>query len=191
MIQLYVTVPTMVRVIGKKGIDWQKFDPEMFKGDYEPRVKLKASVDQDKQRTMRNVKEMYTALLGSPFVEQSQLTRLVIQKAFDLEPDEVDGLIIPPEKLAEQAQASGKQNTDPKELLNYKDAPPDIQMQMEEAAGYEPSVTHEGAMEALAATQMKDQVVGMETALPGEGSPMGMAPTAPPPLQMMGAPSGE
>lgn len=192
MIQLYVTVPTMVRVIGKKGINWQKFDPEMFKGDYEPRVKLKASVEQDKQRTMRNVKEMYTALLGSPFVEQSALTRLVLEKAFDLEPDEVDNLVIPEEKLAKMAEdeKKGKDQTDPKELLNYKDAPPDIKAQMEIAAGYEPSPTHEGEIEALGATQFNDQVTNIETALPGE-TPMGVAPVMPPPPQVVGAPNGQ
>ena len=180
MMKLYVTTPQMMRVIGKNGVDWEQFDPNMFKGDYEPRVKLKATVEQDKQRTMRNVKEMYTALLGSPYVDQSQLTRLVISKAFDLEPDEVDALIVPEEKLAEDAKNAGKTQSDPKELLNYKDAPADIKAQMEEAAGYEPSITHQGDIEALAATQFKDQVTGMETALPGEGSPMGVAPVSPP-----------
>lgn len=139
---------------------------------------------------MRNVKEMYTALLGSPFVEQSALTRLVIEKAFDLEPDEVDNLIVPEEKLADAAEKeNGKDSSDPKELLNYKDAPPDIKMQMEAAAGYEPSVTHEGAMEAMAATQFSDQVTGIETALPGD-TPMGVAPQMPPPPQME-APVGQ
>lgn len=190
MMKMYVTTPQMVRVIGKNGVDWSQFDPEMFKGDYEPRVKLKATVEQDRQRTMRNVKEMYTALLGSPFVEQSALTRLVIERAFDLEPDEVDSLVIPPEKLAEAAdKEKGKDATDPKELLNYKDAPPDIKAQMEIAAGYEPSPTHEGEIEALGATQFSDQVTGIETALPGE-TPMGVAPVMPPPPQM-GAPGGQ
>lgn len=190
MMKMYVTTPQMVRIIGKNGVDWSKFDPEMFNGDYEPRVKLKATVEQDRQRTMRNVKEMYTALLGSPFVEQSALTRLVIQRAFDLEPDEVDSLVIPEEKLAEAAQAEkGKDATDPKELLNYKDAPPDIKAQMEIAAGYEPSPTHEGEIEALGATQFSDQVTGIETVMPNE-TPMGVAPVMPPPPQME-APVGQ
>lgn len=191
MIKMYVTTPQMVRVIGKNGVDWSKFDPSMFQGDYEPRVKLKATVEQDRQRTMRNVKEMYTALLGSPFVEQSALTRLVIERAFDLEPDEVDALVIPPEKLAEAAKKEDSKNaTDPKELLNYKDAPPDIKAQMEIAAGYEPSPTHEGEIEALGATQFNEQVQGIETAMPGE-TPMGVAPVMPPAPQAIGAPSGQ
>jgi hypothetical protein len=183
---MYVTTPQMMRIIGKNGVDWKEFDPAMFEGDYEPRVKLKSTVYQDKQRTMRNVKEMYTALLGSPFVEQSMLTRLVISRAFDLEPDEVDNLLVPEEKLAKMAEGEqGKDGTDPKELLNYKDAPPDIKAQMEIAAGYEPSPTHEGEIEALAATQFNDEITGIETAMPGD-TPMGVAPVMPPQPPMGG-----
>lgn len=185
MVQMYVTAPTMFRVIGEKGVNWQAFDPEQFQGDYEPRVKLKITLDEEKNRTMRNLKEMYTALLGSPYVNQEQLTRLVVQKAFELQLDDTDKLIKTEEQIAQEAQASGLGGKpgegEPKELINYKDAPADIQAQMEEAAGYEPSVTHEGAMESLATKQMSDQVVNSMTAMPMPGSPPGVMPTAPTP----------
>lgn len=154
MVQLYVTNETMVRVIGKKGLNWELFDPEMFSGDYEPRVKLKFTVESEKNRTMRNLKEMYTAMLGNPYMDQQALTRLVIGKAFDLEQDEVDQLMIPKEKLDAMAQEDKPVDEQPKELINYRDAPPDVKMQMEEAAGYQPSVTHDGEMEKVAAEQI-------------------------------------
>lgn len=154
MIQLYVTSETMVRVIGKKGLNWELFDPEMFKGDYEPRVKLKFTVESEKNRTMRNLKEMYTAMLGNPYMDQQALTRLVIGKAFDLEQDEVDQLMIPKEELEAMSKDEKPEDEQPKELINYRDAPPDVKMQMEIAAGYEPSVTHEGDMEKVAADQI-------------------------------------
>ena len=176
LVKLYVTSETMMRVVGKKGVEWQTFDPNQFQGDYEPRVKLKSTIENDKQRTMRNVKEMYTALLGSPFVDQSALTRLVVKRAFELDPEEVDALVVPAEKLAQDAQ--NKQEANPKDKPTYKDAPPDIRAQMEEKAGYQPSVTHEGGMESLAAQQTAQQVTGMETALPGD-TPMGVAPQMP------------
>lgn len=148
MIQLYVTAPTMLRVVGEKGVDWQTFDPEMFKGDYEPRIKLQATLVQEKTKKMRDLKEMYSAMLGSPFINQHNMTRLIVRKAFDLEPDEVDGLVMSEEEMAKMAESQGgKDDNDPKELINYKDAPADIKAQMEEAAGYEPSPTHDGAIE--------------------------------------------
>lgn len=168
MVRMYVTAPTMYRIIGKDGVDWKMFDPEMFKGDYEPRIKLKATLEQEKANKMRNLKEMYSALLGNPLVNQAGMTRLIIEKAFDLEPDEVDDLVVNPQELAQQGQdPSGKQDEgSPKELINYKDAPPDIQAQMEAAAGYDPSVTHEGSMETMASKHMADQALHGEQIAP-------------------------
>lgn len=154
LIQLYVTNETMVRVVGKKGLDWKLFNPEMFKGDYEPRVKLAFTIQQDKNRTMRNLKEMFTAMLGNPYVDQHALTRTVIGKAFELEPDEVDQMMLPKEQLEQMGDTEKPDDETPKELINYRDAPPDVKMQMEMAAGYEPSVTHEGEMDKVASEQI-------------------------------------
>lgn len=164
MVRLYVTTPTMYRIIGKNGVDWKTFDPEMFQGEYEPRIKLKATLDQEKTSKMRNLKELYTSMLGNPMVDQAAMTRLIIEKAFDLEPDEVDALMADPEKMAETGPA--EEEGSPKELINYKDAPDDIQAQMEAAAGYEPSVVHEGAMETAAAKQMAEQALAGEQITP-------------------------
>ncbi len=181
MVQMYVTAPTMYRVIGKSGVDWQMFDPEMFKGDYEPRVKLKTTLDDEKNAKMRDYKEMYTAALGNPLVNQEQLTRFVFKEAFKLEPDELDKLIVDPEKLAEsQAMQNKGKEKPPNELINYKDAPPDIQAQIEEAAGYSPSVTHGGSMETMGAQHMAEQIGHIQTALPQGNTPPGVAPQAMP-----------
>lgn len=184
MVRMYVTAPTMYRIIGKDGVDWKLFNPEEFKGDYEPRIKLKATLEQEKANKMRNLKEMYSALLGNPLVNQAGMTRLIIEKAFDLEPDEVDDLVVDPQQLAQQGQdPNGKQDEgSPKELINYKDAPPDIQAQMEAAAGYDPSITHEGSMETMASKHMADQALHGEQIAP--------TPTTPPIPMMANAPQG-
>lgn len=176
MVRMYVTTPTMYRVLGKDGVDWKTFDPQMFQGDYEPRIKLKATLEQEKANKMRNIKEMYTALLGNPLVNQAGMTRLVLQKAFDLEPDEVDGLVVDPNQAAQDASSgasahAGGDAGSPKELINYKDAPPDIQAQMETAAGYEPSITHEGSMTTLASKHMADQATHGEQIAPMPSTP--------------------
>lgn len=186
MVRMYVTAPTMYRIVGKEGVDWNLFDPKMFQGDYEPRIKLKATLDQEKASKMRNLKELYTAMLGNPLVDQSGMTRLIIKKAFDLEPDEVDDLIVPAEQLAAQTQGAGEPGKEgqgePKELINYKDAPPDIQAQMEAAAGYEPSATHEGNIESIASKQLSDQAIHGEQIAP--------MPSTPPAPFMTSAPQG-
>lgn len=167
MIQLYVTQPVIFRVVGKNGVDWNEYDPELFKGDYEPRIKLKASLENEKKLKMRDLKEMYTAMLGNPFVDQQQLTRIIIQEGFNLEPDEADALVKTKEQLASEAGNTSNTKEKPaNELINYKDAPADIQAQMEEKAGYQPSITHGGSMETTAAQQMADQAKFGETIAP-------------------------
>lgn len=187
MVQHYVTEPTMFRVIGREGADWQTFDPEQFKGDYEPRIKLKATLDNENKLKMRDVKEMYTALLGSPFVNQEALTRFVIQKGFELEPDEAKDLVLSEEEAAKKAASEmGGKGTEkpPTELINYKDAPPDVKAQMEAAAGMEPSVTHETSMDSHlvenAATQQQGLADAHANAVPDPmvtpANPMGQPP---------------
>jgi hypothetical protein len=128
---------------------------------------------------MRDYKEMYTALLGSPFIEQSQLTRLVLQKAFELEPEELDRLVIPPERLAEKAQeGAGDKKDSPEEIALTAVAKaygrgerPDIEAQIEELAGLDPSITHEGRMETLASQQFADQATHGEQIAPAPSTP--------------------
>jgi hypothetical protein len=132
---------------------------------------------------MRDLKEMYSAMLGSPFVNQAALTRLIVGKAFDLEPDEIDGLVLTEEEAAKMAESKGGNDGEPKELINYKDAPPDIQAQMEEAAGYEPSSSHIHSAETTMAENAAKQAAAIGTAAPEGMMPagLGLAPQAPPP----------
>jgi len=73
MIQLYVTEPMMVRIVGKDGARWEQFDPSEFDGDYEPRVQLEASINNEKQREAADAKEMLGAFLGDPDINQQEL----------------------------------------------------------------------------------------------------------------------
>lgn len=182
MVRMYVTTPTMFRVIGRDGVDWQTFDPNLFQGDYEPRVKLKATLDDEKNKKMRDLKELYTAMLGNPLIDQAQLTRLVIGKAFDLEPDEVDTLMTeePPQTPVEENTEKSPQQIALEGITkSYRDAMPDVRAQIEELAGLQPSVGHEGDMETLAAEQMANQALHGETISP--------VPTTPPIVPEVGS----
>lgn len=156
MVRMYVTTPTMFRVIGENGVDWDLFDPQMFEGDYEPRVKLATTIDEQKNKKMRDLKEMYTAALGNPLVNQEQLTRIVFKDAFDLEEDQLDLLIVPADQVA---PAEDKNERKPEQIAleavarSYANAAPDIKAEIEALAGLEPSATHEGDMERVASEQ--------------------------------------
>lgn len=100
MIQLYVTEPMMVRIVGKDGARWEEFDPSQFDGEYEPRVQLEASINNEKQQESADAKEMLGAFLGDPDINQQELKKLVLQRSFDLDPDEVELLIAQQDPMA-------------------------------------------------------------------------------------------
>jgi hypothetical protein len=95
MTQLYVTEPMMVRILGKEGAEWQEFDPKKFKGNYEPRVQLDITVQQKKQQQATDAANLLKAFLNDPNVNQRELTKLVLQRGFDLDSDEVTELLVP------------------------------------------------------------------------------------------------
>lgn len=95
MIQLYVTEPTLVRIVGKNGIRWEEFDPEEFYGEYEPRVQLDITVQNQKKEDAAIAKEMLAAFVNDPNINQHELSKLVLSRSFGLEPDEVDLLVAP------------------------------------------------------------------------------------------------
>ncbi len=98
MVKLYVTEPMMVQIIGKDGARWETFDPAEFKGEYMPRVQLEISIENKRQKDAENAKELMATFLNDPQVNQQALKKLVLQRAFNLDPDEVD-LLMTPEQM--------------------------------------------------------------------------------------------
>lgn len=112
MVKLYVTEPMMVRIVGKDGTSWQQFDPKEFKGNYEPRVQLDITIQNKKDRQATDAANLLKAFLNNPVINQQELAKVVLQRAFDLDPDEIGLLIqpqmpqVPPEALGAQPPAS-------------------------------------------------------------------------------------
>lgn len=95
MVKRYVTEPMMVRIVGKDGANWELFNPDDFQEDYEPRVQLDITVEQKKRDQAEQSKELLAAFLNDPDVNQQELKKLVFQRAYDLDPDEVEVLMQP------------------------------------------------------------------------------------------------
>lgn len=128
MIRLYVNEPTLVRILGKDGARWEEFDPSEYQdGEYEPRVQLDVTIENRKREQGAQAKELLAAFLGDMDVNQKELKKLVLQRSFELDPDEVTALMdnpevmggmppmggeLPPE-LPPQAEMPMSQNIDP------------------------------------------------------------------------------
>jgi hypothetical protein len=87
MVRLFVKKPQMVRVVGKDGVKWEKFDPKDFQdGEYEPRIQLDIEVQNQKKQDADNAKEMMAAFLNDQDVNQVELKKMVLAKGFQLDP---------------------------------------------------------------------------------------------------------
>lgn len=106
LIQLYVSEPMMVQIMGKEGASWEEFDPKQFDGMYEPRVQLDITMQQKKQQQQNESANLLKAFLNDPNVDQRELTKLVLQRGFDLDPDEVEQLLVPAQVLEQQQAAA-------------------------------------------------------------------------------------
>lgn len=113
MIQLYVTEPMMVRIVGKDGAHWEEFDPSQFDGEYEPRVQLEATINNEKQQDSNNAKELLGAFLGDPEINQVELKKMVLSKSFDLDPDEVELLIAQQTPMSQNGMPGVEQGMPP------------------------------------------------------------------------------
>lgn len=109
LIQLYMQNPQPIRVSSMEGTSWKLFDPASFQGDYEPMVQLQSSVDKKQAVDSQKYQALYTTMLSNPFVNQLELTKFILQKEFDLDPDEVGVLVKDPQEMAQEQMMMGAQ----------------------------------------------------------------------------------
>lgn len=93
MVKLYVTEPMMVRIIGQDGARWEEFKPAEFQGEYEPRVQLDISIENKRAQEAKEAADLLAAFRGDPAINQQALDKIVLQRAFKLDPDEVEMLL--------------------------------------------------------------------------------------------------
>lgn len=160
MVKRYVTEPMMVKIVGKDGVRWEEFTPEEFQGDYEPRVQLDTTIQSKKAEDAAMAKEMLAAFLGDEEINQSELKKMVLMKSFELDPDEVDRLVVP---------------IDPMAQMMGEEAPPEMAGMAEEApmeAPVEQPLTEEEMMmaEQPMTEVIQDPVTGELIEVPVEGA---------------------
>lgn len=97
MIQIFVSQPMAVRILGPEGTTWQDFDPNDYSGEYEPRVALesnrKAAMAEEGQKFLQ-VHQMYA---NSPIVNQKEFARAYMEKVLNLSEERIKTLLdVPP-----------------------------------------------------------------------------------------------
>lgn len=121
MIQLFVTKPLAVRVVGPDGVKWQDFDPTAYIDEYEPQIQLESTTKAQKQEEGQKYAVIHQLAMNSPYVDQRELMRVYFEKMLDVGEDEIKKLLpaegaqlpksAPPldaQMQAQQGQAGGQ-----------------------------------------------------------------------------------
>ena len=96
MAQRYLDQEALVRIVGPEGTYFEGINIDEFMGDYEAKVTLDANVKKMQLDDVQKYQAMYTALAQNPLIKQDELTKLVMERVFELDKDEAERLIAPP-----------------------------------------------------------------------------------------------
>lgn len=140
--QQFMTDSQEARVMGKNGHHlWIPFDRDQIQGEYDFEVEAGSTQPHNesyrKNQALQLLQTMgQYASLG--LVNTQALVRYALQYGFGVtNPDDFLAAPQPQPQQGEQKSSSPKDSI--VESMNYKDLPPDIQRQLEAAAGFQPS----------------------------------------------------
>lgn len=140
--QQYMTEDQVVRVIGKNGHPlWIPYSREDIQGEFDFEVEAGSTQPKNDQFRRSQALQLLQALTPwaqAGLVNAQELLRYALQYGFQVKnPDEFMASAVPQPQQGQDQQKSPRQSLI--ETMNYRDAPPDIQRQIEQAAGFQPS----------------------------------------------------
>lgn len=83
MVQIFVDQPLAVRTIGPKGIDWMRYNPEEYTGEYQPKVVLESTAEAMNAEVVQGLQVAAQFSLGNPLVNQQAFLRRMYTELFE------------------------------------------------------------------------------------------------------------
>lgn len=105
MIQIFVTQPMAVRVVGPDGIAWKDYDPNEFVDEYEPQIQLESTTKAQRAEEGQKYAVIHQLAVNSPFVDQRELMRLYFETMLDVSDNQMKKLL--PNQLAAPTPQGG------------------------------------------------------------------------------------
>lgn len=106
LFRIFVTEKQVVRIAGRKGIDWLELDPDLYWGPYEPKVTLEQNAKAQAQDEIKRIEAAGNIFLNNPYVDQKELTRVFAQRVLQYDDDEAETILVKDDMLPQpQGQA--------------------------------------------------------------------------------------
>lgn len=114
MVRRFVTSPKSVPTHTQDGPKFYTFDPTQFSDDYEPIVRLEASIQDKRQREQSNAIRSLEILIADPSNNLYQVKKILYPKIIDLDETELDRIIGQEEQQPQMgAQAAAQSEVPP------------------------------------------------------------------------------
>lgn len=140
--QQYMTQDTEVRVMGPHGFPlWVPFTPQAVQGEFDFSVEAGSTQPLNEHQRRTDALQMLqtmTPYASAGLVNAQELLKYALRYGFGIQQPDRFLMGAAPQQPGE-AQKAPKQSI--VETMNYANTPPDIQRQMEQAAGFTPSQT--------------------------------------------------
>lgn len=94
--QIFVTESDVIKITGNDGIEFVKYNPKDFWGEWDVRVELEATAKANQQLMATQAINMYELMKGDPNVDPQAALKWVLKTAFDKDEDEIETLLIQP-----------------------------------------------------------------------------------------------
>lgn len=89
MSQIFMTSQQIVRIMGKQGVEFKKFDHDNYFGEYDCKVALESEAQAAAKDEADRALATYKSFAGDPDFNQIELKKLVAQRTFDMDDDEL------------------------------------------------------------------------------------------------------
>ncbi len=98
LIQIFVDTALAVRIIGNKGVEWKRFIPGDYRGEYEPRVVLESTAQAENAELAQAMQVAAQFSLNNPLVNQQAFLRKMYSVLFaeHMSEDEINEILAPP-----------------------------------------------------------------------------------------------
>ena len=115
MFRIFVTKKEVIRITGRKGVDFLALDPDMYWGEYEPQVTLDMNAKAQRDDEIKRIEGVANILMNNPYVDQKELTRVITTRLLEFDDDEAETLMVkdsdmqgqPPQGAPQPGQAPG------------------------------------------------------------------------------------
>ena len=94
LFRIFCDEEQVIRIAGRKGVDWLKLDPDMYWGEYEPKVTLDQNARAQRDDEIKRIEGVANILMNNPYVDQKELTRIVTTRLLEYDDDEAETLMV-------------------------------------------------------------------------------------------------